>query len=293
MKEFRVALLQLLPCGSLEQNLQKGLEACRRAAAMGADLALFPEMWSNGYRVESPEQLAAEAIDAEGPFVSAFAEEARALSMAIGVTFLERYDPAPRNALRVFDRTGALVLSYAKCHTCAFDVERWLTPGDGFPTACLDTGRGEVRIGAMICYDREFPESARLLMLGGAEIVLVPNACPMEINRLSQLRARAFENMIGIATVNYPHGQPDCNGHSTAFDGIAYRDGEPDSRDTLVLEAGELVGERGLRDAQAPSGRRDLPLLRDGHEVPKLPQVHGGSPYTRALCLRHSRGETP
>ena len=242
MKEFRVALLQLLPCGSLEQNLQKGLEACRRAAAMGADLALFPEMWSNGYRVESPEQLAAEAIDAEGPFVSAFAEEARALSMAIGVTFLERYDPAPRNALRVFDRTGALVLSYAKCHTCAFDVERWLTPGDGFPTACLDTGRDEVRIGAMICYDREFPESARLLMLGGAEIVLVPNACPMEINRLSQLRARAFENMIGIATVNYPHGQPDCNGHSTAFDGIAYRDGEPGSRDTLVLEAGEAEG---------------------------------------------------
>ena len=242
MKEFRVALLQLLPTATAEGNLEKGKEACRRAAQAGADLALFPEMWSNGYRVENPEQLAAEAIRADGEFVTAFSDLARELSMAIGITFLEEYEPAPRNALRVFDRTGKLVLSYAKCHTCAFDRERFLTPGNAFPTAALDTGHGEVQIGAMICYDREFPESARLLMLGGAEILLVPNACPMEINRLSQLRARAYENMVGIATVNYPHGQPDCNGHSTAFDGIAYREGDPASRDTLVLEAGEAEG---------------------------------------------------
>ncbi|MGN1121716.1 MAG: carbon-nitrogen hydrolase family protein, partial [Eubacteriales bacterium] len=76
----------------------------------------------------------------------------------------------------------------------------------------------------------------------GAEIILVPNACPMEINRISQLRARAYENMVGIATANYPYGQPDCNGHSTAFDGIAYRSEESGSRDTLILEAGEREG---------------------------------------------------
>ena len=94
----------------------------------------------------------------------------------------------------------------------------------------------------MICYDREFPESARILMLKGAEIILVPNACPMEINRLSQLRGRAYENMVGIATVNYPLGKPDCNGHSSAYDGVAYRVGKSGSRDTLVLEAGEREG---------------------------------------------------
>ena len=64
----------------------------------------------------------------------------------------------------------------------------------------------------------------------------------MEINRISQLRARAFENMVGIATCNYPHGQPDCNGHSTAFDGIAWRESDPVSRDTLLVEAGEAEG---------------------------------------------------
>ena len=98
-----------------------------------------------------------------------------------------------------------------------------------------------MKIGAMICYDREFPESARILMLKGAEIILVPNACPMEINRISQLRGRAYENMVGIATVNYPSGKPDCNGHSTAFDGIAYKPGELGSRDTLIIEADEQL----------------------------------------------------
>ena len=71
----------------------------------------------------------------------------------------------------------------------------------------------------------------------------MPNACPMEINRLSQLRARAFENMMGIATCNYPAGVPDCNGHSSAFDGVAYLPGANASRDTCILEAG---GEEGV-----------------------------------------------
>lgn len=79
-------------------------------------------------------------------------------------------------------------------------------------------------------------------MLKGAELILVPNACPMEINRLSQLRARAFENMLAIATCNYPEGVPDCNGHSTVFDGVAYLPDQPGSRDTCILETDEKEG---------------------------------------------------
>jgi predicted amidohydrolase len=64
-------------------------------------------------------------------------------------------------------------------HTCDFDDETALTPGDGFPVCELDTAAGPVQVGAMICFDLQFPESARVLMLHGAEIVLVPNACEM------------------------------------------------------------------------------------------------------------------
>lgn len=243
MDGLKVALLQLTPGKTIDDNLKKGAEYCARAKDMGADIALFPEMWSVGYYIpEDMEELDGLSVPADGELVSAFGKLALELDMAIGITFLEKYDKAPRNTLCLFDRFGNKALTYAKVHTCDFGDERRLTPGEDFYVADLDVGRGTVRIGAMICYDREFPESARILMLKGAEVILVPNACPMEINRLSQLRARAFENMVGIATVNYPHGQPDCNGHSSAFDGIAYREDEPGSRDTLVIEAGEREG---------------------------------------------------
>jgi predicted amidohydrolase len=243
MKSLKVALLQLMPEGTIEGNLHKGLEYCRKAKDMGADIALFPEMWSAGYSIaEDINELKASAISADSEFVTSFAKLASDLNMAIGITFLEQYEPLPRNTLCLFDRFGRKVLTYAKVHTCDFGEECRLTPGDDFYVTDLDTEHGNVCVGAMICYDREFPESARILMLKGAEVILVPNACPMEINRLSQLRARAYENMVGIATVNYPLGQPDCNGHSSAYDGIAYSPEQSGSRDTLIIEAGEREG---------------------------------------------------
>ena len=165
--------------------------------------------------------------------------------MAIAVTLLEKHDPKPRNTVCLFDRHGILKYRYSKIHICDFgeeDDESVLDEGDEFFVEDLDTREGIIRVGSMICYDREFPESARVLMLKGAELVLVPNACPMEINRLSQLRGRAFENMFAIATCNYPAPHPDCNGHSTLFDGVVYIPGMSGSRDTCVFEAGEEAG---------------------------------------------------
>ena len=51
MKSFDVALLQILPTGSQEGNLLKGLDYCKKAKQMGADIALFPEMWNIGYKL--------------------------------------------------------------------------------------------------------------------------------------------------------------------------------------------------------------------------------------------------
>ena len=256
MRTLKIALLQSAPCDSLRANLEKGREACRRAREMGADIALFPEMYSNGYRIygRPEEEWKAEAIPADGEFVNAFGALAKELEMAVGITLLEHYDGDSRNTLVLFDRFGERRLSYSKVHTCDFDVERNLTPGDGFCTVSLDTACGPVKVGAMICYDREFPESARILMLQGAELILVPNACPMEINRLSQLRARAFENMLAVATCNYPDTVPDCNGGSSVFDGVAYLPDQEGSRDMCILQAD---GREGIYMAGL-----DLELLR-------------------------------
>ena len=193
MSLLKIALLQLAPRETLAENLEKGIEACKKAKELGADIALFPEMWSNGYRIcdRPPEEWMAEAVPADGEFVRTFGGLAKELHMAVAITLLEEFGDRPRNTLVLFDRWGNRKLTYAKVHTCAFEAERDLTPGEDFYVTALDTACGEVQVGAMICFDREFPESARILMLKGAELILTPNACPMEINRLSQLRGRA------------------------------------------------------------------------------------------------------
>lgn len=240
---MKIALLQILPTGSLDGNREKGVEACRKAKVLGADIALFPEMWSSGYDIsEDVEALERAAVPADGEFVAGFGKLAAELNMAIAITFLEKTEKRPRNAVSLFDRHGRRLYTYAKVHTCDFEDECRLDAGEDFFAASLDTEEGTVQVGSMICYDREFPESARILMLKGAELILTPNACPMEINRLSQLRGRAYENMVAIATCNYPSPHPDCNRHSTVFDGVAYLPELSGSRDTRILEAGEGEG---------------------------------------------------
>ncbi|MDE6719748.1 MAG: carbon-nitrogen hydrolase family protein [Treponemataceae bacterium] len=245
---LKVALLQLLPAASLKGNLEKGLDACVRAKKLGADIALFPEMWSSGYCIpEDIGELKNLAIAENSDFVCEFQTLAKKLEMAIGVTFLEKCEPLPKNTIMLFDRHGKLALKYSKVHTCDFSDEARLSAGEDFYVADIETGIGNVKIGSMICFDREFPESARILMLKGAEVVLAPNACPMEINRFAALRTRAYENMLAVATCNYPAGQPDCNGHSSIFDGVAWIRNEAGVRDMCVLEApsdeGIYIGE--------------------------------------------------
>jgi predicted amidohydrolase len=241
--KVRIALLQLMPEKDLREQLEKGIAACQRAREMGADIALFPEMWSDGYAIpQDPDVLDALSVEEDSAFVSAFGKEAARLQMAIGITFLEKHRPKPLNSMILFDRQGSIRLHYSKVHTCDFDQEKALSHGDDFHVCELDLGKGKVMTGAMICFDREFPESARILMLKGAEIVLAPNACPMEINRLSALRTRAYENKLAVCTCNYPKGQPDCNGHSTVFDGVAWLEDEDGVRDMCILEAPEEEG---------------------------------------------------
>ncbi len=140
MNLLKLALLQIVPGDSLEENLQKGLAVCREAKAKGADIALFPEMWSNGYRLyDRPvAQWQSEAIPLDGAFVSAFSDLAKELGMAICITLLEQFTPAPRNTAVLIDRFGKVQSIYAKVHTCDFDVERNLTPGDGFNAGGCD-----------------------------------------------------------------------------------------------------------------------------------------------------------
>jgi predicted amidohydrolase len=231
MNMLKIALLQLSPEPDLKAAMERGLAACKEAAKNGADIALFPEMWSNGYAVFEPhtpgagEQWAAGAVRPDSEFVRAFQDAARRLELAIAISFLE---------------------AYSKVHLVAHGTEAWCSPGDRFSVATLQTLHGPVQVGAMICFDREFPESARILGLLDAELVLVPNACPFDDHRMTQMKTRAFEDKIALAMTNYPETHPDGNGRSLAISPIAWeRDGSkprPKYRETLLLETGPAPG---------------------------------------------------
>ncbi|MEQ8667575.1 MAG: carbon-nitrogen hydrolase family protein [Pirellulales bacterium] len=218
-----VALLQMDPKGNDQQaNLEKADKFCRDAADKGADIALMPEMWNIGYTRFKPgdeaDRLAFlnQAASKDGPWVQHFRRLADELDMAIGVAYEQQWEPRPRNALTIYDRHGQEVLTYAKVHTSDFKaMERNMTPGDNFFVAPLDTAAGTIQVGAMICFDREQPESARILMLKGAELILTPNCCGLDDLRLQQFRIRAWENVLGVAMANYP--RPYQNGHSVAY----------------------------------------------------------------------------
>mgnify|MGYP005775252529 CR=1 FL=1 len=74
MDLLRIALLQIAPCGSLEGNLKKGVEYCKKAKEMGAHIALLPEMWSCGYDIcRRPfEEWKKEGVPADSSFVRTF-----------------------------------------------------------------------------------------------------------------------------------------------------------------------------------------------------------------------------
>jgi predicted amidohydrolase len=282
--DLRLALCQLASGGGPRDNLTKGLAACSKAADEGADVAILPEMWQIGY-TPCPDDDAGRAgwqgmaIARDDPWLTAFRKAASDLGLAIVTTFLERWPGSPRNTALLIDRHGHDVLCYAKVHTCDWGMEKALTPGDSFEVARLDVGDGFVDVGVMICADREFPESARELMLGGAELILVPNACPMAGERTHQLRSRAFENMTAIATVNY--SAPDQDGHSTLFDGMPWtRAGHPNGqpRDQLVLQAGDNEG--------VYLASLDLGALREYRRRETM-----GDAYRKPRAYRHLRSE--
>ncbi len=132
---LKIALLQLLPGKTLEEQLQLGDRSLRKGKSSGADIALFPKMWSCGFSIpRDKEKLETLALTAQSSFTCNFAALAARLEMAIGITFLEKSSDQPLNSIMVFDRLGKEVIHYSKVHTCGFDQEKVLSSGKDFYT---------------------------------------------------------------------------------------------------------------------------------------------------------------
>lgn len=228
---FRVAVLQMRSANrEIEKNREIVIRYMKEAKANQADILLLPECFLTGYDLTIDNAAALSDED-----FTDICEKAKELSVGVAATALKKGKKHPQNAAYIISKDGEILMKYAKVHTCDFADERALEYGDEFKV-CDFHG---VKIGVMICYDREYPESARIIMLKGAEIILVPNDCGSMKPRVQALSTRAYENMCGVAMAN-PNGRN--AGNSCAFSPICWDDQGECADNTLLLCDAEQEG---------------------------------------------------
>ena len=228
---FRVAVLQMRSVNrEYERNIKTIIKYMSDAKQNGADILLLPECFITGYDLTIDNASAITEND-----LAPLCENAKELNIGLVATALTQGKSNPQNSAFVISKDGKILMKYAKVHTCDFADEKVLESGTEFKVCDFDG----VKIGIMICYDREYPESARVLMLKGAEIILVPNDCGSMRPRLQALSTRAYENMCGVAMAN-PNGEN--AGNSCAYSPICWdRNGECIDN-TLLLADAETEG---------------------------------------------------
>lgn len=229
--KFKVAILQMK---SLDRQYQESthvvIDKMKVAAAAKADILLLPEVFLTGYELPFCNN---EALADDNPYLRQICDAAGKMHIGVIATAITKGTGKPRNSAYVINKQGQILMKYSKVHTCDFADESCLESGDTFHV-CDFHG---IKLGVMICYDREYPESARILMLKGAEIILVPNDCGAMKPRLCALSTRAYENMTGIAMAN-PNGEN--AGNSCAFSPICW-DENGNCVDNVLLMADDLT----------------------------------------------------
>ena len=169
-RPVRIAVAQYEPhVGDLEQNRSQAVLWATSAAEKGANLIVLPELASSGYVFadEGEAQRSAEDPD-DGPTVRALREVCARHGCHIVAGISERDGDCRHNSAVLIGASGR-VATYRKLHLY-YDEQTWFQPGDDLPIVDLPFGR----VGMIICFDLWFPEAARALALGGAEIIAVP-----------------------------------------------------------------------------------------------------------------------
>ncbi len=241
------------------RNIQHAEDHIRRVADMGAQIVLSPEVVTTGFVGGDDERAMAEPIP--GPTTERFAKLAQELDVHALIGLSELRDDRLHNAIAVLNRTGDLMGVMRKVHINRYETAGGWTNGSEFPVWEFHTDTGAMTGGVMICYDREVPESARLLMLSGADVIFNPLCCNCPTDEIHRclLRTRAFENEVYVFMVN--HAAPRCNGHSFAIDFNGYIRAELDKREgVFVFEA----------DLDALVAHRENGIYGKHHRRPEL-----------------------
>ncbi|WP_422930598.1 carbon-nitrogen hydrolase family protein [Singulisphaera sp. PoT] len=200
-KVIRAAGVQMdVRIGEVEHNLSVILEKINVAADDEARLVVFPECALTGYGFESREEALPYAQTIPGPSTQAVAQECSRRGVWAIYGLLERDGEHLYNACALVGPDG-VVGAYRKVHLPFLGVDRFTDPGDRpFEVHEVDG----LRVGMHICYDGAFPESARVLGLLGADLIVLPTNWPpfSECAAVHMVPCRAFENVVFAMAVN-------------------------------------------------------------------------------------------
>lgn len=175
---MRLALIQQRAGHDKAENVRSGLEAVERAAAAGANVVCFAELAFERFYPQVPAEgdVSRLAETIPGPTSDLFCDKARELGVVVVLNLFERDGDRCFDSSPVIDADGSLLGTTRMIHITEYDCfheQGYYSPGDtGAPVYETRVGK----IGVAICYDRHYPEYMRALALGGAELVVVPQA---------------------------------------------------------------------------------------------------------------------
>ena len=265
---MRLALVQQHATSNLGDNLNRAIAATRRAAADGAEIVTFAELAFTPFYPQHPAGADVQALaePVPGPITHAFSALARELGIVIVPNLFERDGDATYDCSPVIDADGTLLGRTRMVHITeypCFHEQQYYRPSDlGAPIFQTKAGR----IGVAICYDRHFPEYMRALALGGADLVVVPQAGTLDEwpDGLfeGEMCTAAFQNGYFIALCNRVGSEAQLE-----FSGESF-----------------VCGPEGAVRARAPRGQ-DAVLLAD------IDLADNANSHARSVLLKDRRPE--
>ena len=200
----KYAAIQMSMSESYDENIAKVDSFLEEAAKNGACFVLIPELFQRHYFCQKENydyfDFAEEAANSKT--IAHYQEVAKRLHLVLPISFFEKDGPAFFNSLVMIDADGTVLGIYRKSHIPTgecYEEKFYFSPGDtGFKV--FKTKFGKVGIG--ICWDQWFPETARILTLKGAEIILYPTAIGSEPVLVRDSMPHWRNTMCGHAAAN-------------------------------------------------------------------------------------------
>ncbi len=234
----KVAVAQCaVALGDVAANVATAERLMRAAAERSVDLLILPECALTGYVFDDPASTRKAGLTLDGPEVAALVHVCAELDIHLIVGMLERSGDKVHNSAVVLSPAG-LLHCYRKVHLPPLGADRFVDAGDAPPAVVEVCG---LRVGLSICYDIRFPEWARCLALGGADLIANPTNWPVgaEVVARHFVPTRAAENGVFVAVANRGDSEGGINfiGQSQIVDPRGdILVSTPDDDDLLVAE---------------------------------------------------------